>query len=62
MAQHRIAPQLLDRGTVAARLGVSVDTVDREVRVGALEAYRIGRTVRIAEGSVCAWLARRRIA
>jgi excisionase family DNA binding protein len=40
---------LLDLGTVASRLGVSLKTVRRMVERGELAVHRIGRLLRVSE-------------
>ena len=47
---------------VAALLGVSVRTVRRQIKAGALMALRIGRLLRISDASLRAFLAERRVA
>jgi len=62
-AQHRgtAAPQrateLLTKKDVAERLGVSVTTLDRCVRLGQISYLRIGGRVRFTEANIQAYLA-----
>lgn len=59
-------PQWLSRQEAAALLGVSVDTVDRLIRTGVLDRYRLrGRYIRVRGQQVqelmdlpAAWLER----
>jgi excisionase family DNA binding protein len=51
-----VLPECLSRSDVAARLSVSVDTIDRAIKDGRLTAYRLGKRVVVRAPDVQAWL------
>jgi excisionase family DNA binding protein len=57
-SQPSTPSRFLRKHEVAARLGVSVDTVERRIKDGSLKAVRIGRAVRIAEQDFQAFVRR----
>ena len=57
-----LTPKHLGPQEVAALLGVSVRTIRRHIKAGALMAPRIGRLLRISDASLRAFLAERRVA
>ncbi len=52
--------RMISRLETAERLGVSERTVDRFIKDGHLIAHKFGRSVRIAEADLCAFVARSR--
>jgi excisionase family DNA binding protein len=51
---------LLDLGTVAFRLGVSLKTVRRMIELGELAVHRINRLLRVSEADLQHYVAARR--
>jgi len=57
-SQPSSPPHFLRKHEVAARLGVSTDTIERKIRDGSLWAIKVGRSVRIAEQDFQAFIRR----
>jgi excisionase family DNA binding protein len=57
----RLEGRLLSVAAVAERLGVSQKTVRRMIDRGELPAHRVGKLLRIGEGSLDGYLAARRL-
>jgi excisionase family DNA binding protein len=56
--RHGMADTLYTRRQAAERLTISVPTLDRLIRTGELPVVRIGRSVRLAESDLHAYLTR----
>ncbi len=56
----RQSTRLLTRRQVAERLSLSTKTIDRLIRSGALPSHHIGRSVRVSEADLAAFVAIRR--
>ena len=61
MRKHDTKPaRMFSRAEIAELLGVSARTVDRFIKEGDLIAYKLGRSVRVAEADLRAFVARSR--
>jgi excisionase family DNA binding protein len=54
------APSFYSVSAVADMLGMSTDTIRREIASEALPAYKIGRSVRVRYGDLGRWLEKHR--